>query len=324
MKKLIIPTAIAAIAFASCTSTEDEPKPQGELVPIEPTVVSDLMAEANNETRSAINPSSSKIQVAIWESTTANFNDNLLKGNAPKLATATLNGTNTNLVLTNRQFYNAEPTIESHLFAYYPANESEGLTHGSTSNQYNIVTFGTKDGTIDVCASNVVSATKNSASQPTLTLNHKTAWITFNVKTDGTSVTSGTKLKEITLTGAKVPATLTLTKAAATVAAGDPVNLKPAYSNSTGLNLTASAAPATTNNLYICPAGAGTVKINAKTQLGTQETSYTGIDIKNGSNNLAIEAGKHYIITLTFSQKEIKPTVAVTSWTDTNATASVQ
>lgn len=319
MKKIFIPMVMAAVAFASCTSTEDEPKPQGELVPIEPTVVSDLMVE----TRSAINISNSKIQVAIWESTSANFNDNLLKGNAPKLTTATLNGNNADLVLTDKQYYNAESTIESHLFSYFPANGEEGLTHGSSTDNYNIVSFGTKDGTIDVCASNVASANKNSSSQPTLMLDHKTAWITFDVKTDGTSVTSGTKLKEITLSGVKVPATLTLAKAAATVAAGDPVDLKPAYTSSQGLILSGTAQPATTNNLYICPAAAGTVKINAKTELGGQVTEYTGIDIQKDGSNLAIVAGNHYIITLTFKQKQITPTVTVSNWTSQSGTAEV-
>lgn len=331
MKKILFAIPASVLMLAACSSVEDEPKMQDDLKPIAPILFSDLMVEANNQTRGTSLANNDTIGVVVWDlnKTTSNIVDTDLSGNAPKSSWAVLPNiasSNSNLALTPKQYYNANTSYNSFMFAYYPADGHFGTTL-STSGNRNIITFGAKDGTIDVCASAMGSANKTET-QPTLTLAHKTAWITFKVKSDG-SVTAGTNVTRIWLTGATVPASMTLSKSGASVSSSTPVNLKDAYSDANGKTLTTTAQDAKSYDLFISPASAGIVKVNATTAVGSGSskvtTTYNNVDLKNNSNaNLPITAGNHYVITLTFSQKDIKPTVSVTNWTDINGTASLQ
>lgn len=329
MKKILFLMVIAAVTLVSCRSSNDDPQSQEDLVPIAPTVVSNLIAEASDQTRAGI-AANAKASVVVWdlEKTTSSIADTDLSGNAPVTSEVTLanvTGTaNTNLTLAPAQYYNANATFNAFLFGFYPAVGNEGVSLKTADSQKNVVEFATKDGSIDLCAAAMASANKNSTQQPTLDFKHKTCWITFKVKTDGSTVAANTKLTEIALTGAKVPGTMTLSKDGVSVAGVAPVSLNPAFSGTQAL--TGTAEEAKTNDLFIMPASDGSVKVSVKTELNSKETTYTDIALKkqNGVDDLVLEEGKHYVITLTFSQQEILPTVKVTDWVAEEGSASVR
>ena len=318
MKKFVFTMAFAAITLASCTSNEDAPQmPEEALVPIQPSIASNVMLPDNDGTRADLS-TSDNLSLIGWEvnklpanvadadfAVTPTFSD-------AKVKLSKIDTPNSDLVMSPKKYYNANENIYTYLGGVYPA-----IGTGVTINK-NVVTFNTKNGSLDVCTANILGGTKNlpfTSSNNLLQFVHKTAKITFEVKTDG-SVAADTKLTEITLKGVQVPQSVTFKKSTVDVTAGAPTNLLAAYSGS--LPLTTNLTAATTNPLFICGGnvggtGTGYITVSAKTQLGTLVTTYTNKAITAVSGD-KIEAGKHYKITLTFSQKEITPTVKVVDW----------
>ena len=330
MKKFVFTMALAATALASCTSNEDAPQmPEEALVPIQPSIVSNIMLPDNDRTRADLT-TSDNISLIGWEvnKLPANVADADFAG-APTFSDAKVKlgnitgSANVDLAMTPKKYYNANENIYTYLGGVYPAIGT-GVTISN-----NVVTFTTKNGSLDVCTAKILGGSKNApftSSNNPLVFEHKTAKITFEVKKDA-SVAANTKLTEITLNNVQVPQSVTFKKATADVTAGAPTGgLLPAFSGSLDLNTTAN--PATTNPLFICGGtvggtAAGNITVSAKTQLGSTVTSYTNKAITIDGNK--IEAGKHYKITLTFSQKEIIPTVKVVGWgTVQTGTSSVQ
>lgn len=319
MKKFVFTMAFAAVMLASCSSNEDAPQmPEEALVPIQPSIVSNVILPDNDGTRADLS-TSDNLSLIGWEvnKLPTNVADADFSG-APtfsdaKVKLTNITGTpNSDLAMSPKKYYNANENIYTYLGGVYPAIGT-GVTISN-----NVVTFSTKNGSLDVCTAKILGGSKNvpfTSSNNPLVFEHKTAKITFEVKKDA-SVADNTKLTEITLNGVQVPQSVTFKKLTADVTPGSPASLLAAYSGS--LNLTTTAQAATTNPLFICAGtvggtAAGNITVSAKTQLGTLVTTYTNKAITAVSGN-KIEAGKHYKITLTFSQKEITPTVKVVDW----------
>lgn len=322
MKKFVFTMAFAAITLASCSNNEDAPQmPEEALVPIQPSAVTDVL-ETSEGTRAEI-AANAVASLLIWESTAAAANDTYFGANDPKyqstVTLANVTGTNNaNLTLTPARYYNAEATINSYIAGVYPKLEAGVMTNAAGAK--NVVTVAKQDGTVDVCAAVMKNGNKSnpfSATNGLLEFNHKTAKIVFKAKKDATAV-GDPKLTEIVINNAKVPSKLTFTSSAVNVTDVAATALAKAYSNTTGMTLTTTAAAVNGTPLFIRPgvtSGTGSITLTVKTKSGTQETTYTNVPLTISGNK--IEEGKQYEITLTFKQKEITPTVKVVPWTAT-------
>lgn len=321
MKKFVFTMAFAAITLASCSNNEDAPQmPEEALVPIQPSAVTDVL-ETSEGTRAEIAPNA-VASLLIWESTTASAATTVTGSDAKYQSTVTLanvtGNNNANLNLNPVRYYNAEATINSYIAGVYPKIEAGVMTYAAGAK--NVVTVAKQDGTLDVCAAVMKNANKSnpfSATNGLLEFTHKTAKIVFKAKKDATAV-GDPKLTEIVINNAKVPSTLTFTTTGVTVADVAATALAKAYSNTTGMTLTTTAAAVSGTDLFIRPAattGAGCITLTVKTKSGTVETTYANVPLTISGNQ--IEEGKQYEITLTFKQKEITPTVKVVHWSST-------
>lgn len=319
MKKFVFTMAFAAITLASCSNNEDAPQmPEEGLVPIQPSAVTDVL-ETSEGTRAEI-AANAQASLLIWESKAAAANDAYFGANDAKYQTtvrlANVSGSpNTNLTLNPVRYYNAEATINSYIAGVYPQIETGVMTYAAGAK--NVVTVAKQDGTLDVCAAVMKNGNKSnpfSATNGLLEFNHKTAKIVFKAKLDGTAV-GNPQLTEIVINNAKVPSKLTFTTTGVTVADVAATALAKAYSNSTGMPLTTTAAAVSGTPLFIRPAattGAGCITLTVKTISNNVVTTYADVPLTISGNQ--IEEGKQYEITLTFKQKEITPTVKVVPW----------
>lgn len=337
MKKILITlVAIPALTITGCSGNEDIPTNDGRLVPIE------LNAGVNMITRATISGpiTGGKIEdvgIAGWEA--AASDDNTFDYSSIPTWHTHIDfdvSENKKTVSWHKQeqkpFYHPDPTIYTHMKAWYPCGEYTNYPNPLTGTS---ISFTNSNASVDALVSNQIIGNKNSE-KLSLTFRHITSQIYFMVvggegfdagstteSGSGTESTSETgsvsqENKKIILKSIKIaqevkyPTGFDISK--------DFSNDPAKYTTVESLNIDLPEDLKITNEskqagkpVMIQPTRESTFKINVTTTVDGKEYTYTGRTV---TLNSAMEAGKAYKVTLTFGKTGLTLDAAVTPWGD--------
>ena len=192
------------------------------------------------------------------------------------------------------EYYNQDETVNTYMIAWHPTGTLEGTR----------VTF-TNNGTQDAMLSQVISGNKETTEAPVLNFAHKSAQIFFKVKTDETEFTDGelSYLTSISVKNVKVVTGFDLSTMTTVNSEATTVNV-PVTTNLTIKNEVADAG----DGIMIVPEG-NEITIDVVAAGVTYENQK--VELLPSGN---IEAGKSYIVTLTFTRERIVVMATVEEW----------
>ena len=297
MKKILLPVLAAAL-LAGCAKEENAGNG-----PVPIRLGSGIDMEVTS--KAPINPVENGTQTFIasivaWEaqsqpdySTATTWTNELtVKASTNKQAVAWNNGS---------EYYNSDENYETYMLAWHPA----GTLNGSK------VTFTDgNNGTKDAMITQVVNRNKTTGETniPVLNFEHKSAQILFKVKTDETEFPEGeiTPLTSITIKNVKVVTGFDLsTSPFSAIYSENAINVKvPVTSNLTITNEAKNAG----EGVMIAPEG-NTLTLDVVA--GGVAYSNQNVKLIEDEN---IEAGKSYIVTLTFTRQGIQVEATVKAW----------
>lgn len=330
MKKILSMAAIALI-MAGCANDEEKIViDNGEVANALPIQISQKVAGV--ETKGAIT-SGSKMQAVILmvDGASNSASEPNFSSFTPKTENTLTSESKFSNDAARANVANAEFTAQTAAQAitltptlYYPVeNENspnntwilgvapQGVVSG------NKVTFSQTDGLQDVMFADKQAAGTSKSVTPSIALdfNHKTTQLTFVAKLTG--VLTGTEwagkavsVKNITILGAKVPASLTFSTGAVTWTEG--TNLVVAGCN-TELTTTACSP-----SVPVMVAPAAQLVVGLELSVGGAPVIYNNLVVKNSSNDLATIVGKSHEITF-----EITAPKAATGATQITTSAKV-
>lgn len=347
MKKILITlVAIPALTITGCSGNEDIPTNDGRLVPIE------LNAGVNMITRATISGpiTGGKIEdvgIAGWEA--AASDDNTFDYSSIPTWHTHIDfdvSENKKTVSWHKQeqkpFYHPDPTIYTHMKAWYPCGEYTNLPNPLTSNT---VSFANSNASVDALVSNQIIGNKES-SQLSLSFRHVTSQIYFEVKAgDGfnaeSSSESGSGSKSETETGGTVKEGMYITgiKFADQVSypTGFDISKNFGTEDPTTYSLTTTENPLSIINIgnvkitkaptragnpvMIQPTGKLVFNIDVTTEVDGKTVTFNNRTV---TLNSAMEAGKAYKVTLTFGKAGLTLDAALIPWVMVEGSAELQ
>ena len=325
MRKEITMVAIALLALSSCTENELQEPTAANAVAIR----MGQNVQGMTTTRAVVNNGSTvtaKVlmvdgETPTWQGVTAVTSNTIEDGSLTKRAnvsTATFVAGSKQAVGFNPTLYyentgkNGSSTVKSHLVAVSP----DGTLNGT------VVTFGTKDGTVDAMYAPVVNVGSESAPADNLdfTFGHKTTQLSFEIQiksVDGgawdnkiVGVNSilvksvqvpekmdadGGKFTWTTATDLPIPNISSAALTSTAVAVGDPIMVQAKSQNTIDVELSIDGVPQTFSNIPLKKSGT--------------------------SSDLVTEIGKSHKVTLTVNEPAlasdatvIEATATVTPW----------
>lgn len=212
------------------------------------------------------------------------------------------NASSTPIALTDKQYYDAGNVKHTYIRGYFPV--------GTASN--GAVSFTNTTGDQDVMMTPIVDAgTRTTATAAELTFSHKLSQLNFKVKKDA-SLQGAVTLTSITIKNAELPTGFDITTGTIT------------YATATDLPIPGISAP----TIRDTEAGAGSpvmIKPLESTELSLDIVTSQGTfnNIKATVTAIDANGGTSYTITLTFKQKDITTTAAVTDWTTATGAGDV-
>lgn len=249
-------------------------------------------------------------QIEFWETTTTpTYTD----ASTWKSDAKVTDGANAQAITLNPLvYYNADDAVKSFIKGWYPKIASNDGT----------VTIPNTDGTVDVLLSNAVSGSKKTNVSNALVFNHQTAQLIFKVL-KGEGLLDGTKIKSITVKGAKVPTSIAL---ATDVVTYTPVtDLAVPSLTIAEIKATDDATAIAGLPVMIEPVGDNTTLTldieTVKADGTTVAATYTGVKFTTDAGKL--EKGKAYTITLTFKQNNVELTAKITPWANASGQGDV-
>lgn len=203
---------------------------------------------------------------------------------------------------TDQKFYNADETTNTYIKAWYP----EGTLSTST------VTFTNTDGSVDAMLSPVINGNKNDATGKVLAFAHKTTQLTFTVQA-GTGLATNAKITSIKIKGAQLPVGFNLGTDAVT------------FSNAADLTVPSISPTSITSSAASVGVPVMIKPITGKKiilDVTTDQATYLNKEVTVVTND--VEEGTHYVIALTFTQKEIGLTATVADWVTSSGSGSIE
>lgn len=194
------------------------------------------------------------------------------------------------------QFYNQDEDINTYMIAWHP----EGTLTGTNVSFEN-------DGTKDAMVAEVVSGNKETTTDPVLDFKHLSAQIVFKVKTENEDVVVS-DLQSITINNVNVVTGINLADYSAT---STQKNVSVSISENLVINSTEAVVAG--DGVMITPD-----RKNITITVVADNVTYENQAVTLSSAN--IEAGKSYIITLTFKRQGITVDAKVQAWQPGNQT----
>ncbi|MDR0940494.1 MAG: fimbrillin family protein [Mediterranea sp.] len=351
MKKTVFLASLLALTFTGCSNDYEMPneQSQSDLIPIS---VKEMM-EIPEGTRAAYTgntPNATKPFHAYVLVSETNGDYSTLYQDTPGNTRYSVEWVSTNNTgfYEGVYYYPQKTSIMQSLYVcgFYPYSYSDGATTVGWAANGGIPTLtggnsivGTIDGKTDLLAAPQVQATvgiDGSVTQPTLTFAHLGTWLTIKVKAktnrDKTATQWG-KLKGIevnSVLGKSIANKATLSLSTGTAVWNGTQTALPTFNSSDQpFNNAALDIPleATEVSYVILPAFTSTQTNDFSLSVTTTKASVDKTTtIPVSLNTAANTAGKHITLTLSFGgegELQILPSVAITKWTDENASADI-
>lgn len=193
------------------------------------------------------------------------------------------------------QFYNQDESINTYMVAWHPV--------GTLADDAATVSF-TNDGTRDAMIAQMVSGNKETTEDPVLAFTHASAQIIFKVKTENEDVQVN-NLQSITINNVKVITGFNLSDYSA-ISSTTEQNVNVVI-NLNGQKINHETAIEAGEGVMIAP-DRKDITINVTADDITYENQAVTLSSAN------IEAGKSYVITLTFKRQGITVDATVQAW----------
>lgn len=234
-----------------------------------------------------------------WEST----NNPVYTTTPTWQTTASISGgaQNNDVTFALPQYYNADNGIKTYVKGWYPAGTPAS----------GIVSFANTDGSVDVLYANAVSGSKLTPIASSLTFNHLTSQLNFEVVA-GKGLAAGTTLTSITVKNVQAPVSLNL--------ANGSLGAEPAKDylvQNITTNPTIKTALPVGNPLMIL--SGTTLKVKVVTSNATFDDVVVTLN-----QDASLVAGKAYTIKLTFTQVGIVFSSSVTPWSNETGAGQVE
>ena len=293
MKKILLPVLAAAL-LAGCAKEGSNPANNG---PVPIRLGSGIGMEVTS--KAPIDPAeNSQFTASIvgWEGKSAPAS---YTGSAKTWQTTITTTASTTAIDVptwgSTQFYNQDENVNTYMIAWHPA--------GTLADDAATVSF-TNDGTQDAMIAQMVSGNKNTETDPVLAFTHASAQIIFMVQTENAEVQVN-KLQSITINDVKVITGFDLSDYSAIASAAEQ-----------DVNVAIDLKGQSINHNNAIQAGAGVMIAPDRKEITidvqTDNINYLNQPVTLSSAN--IEAGKSYIITLTFKRQGITVDATVEAW----------
>lgn len=309
MKKVFV-SMLALAALASCSSEEVLNEPVDGNKPVEIKLTAGVLSL---QTKAPIeNDGNSKFLPSImgWEGTAKPTTGAPLWTTEPDAEITA--GTSVPITLKDKQYYNADRTINTYICAFHPKGSvtADGLT--TFPNTKGDVDVMLTDGLVDAGA----KPTGSTLTPIALEFKHLLTQLKFTATGDA-SLAANTKVLKITVKGVKLPTGVNVFSGNLQVAA-DPINL-----DVDGVPTTTDIPTGSTLNLgnpiMVNPLTTTDLKLDIETTGGTFTDVPVTLDVSDNGTG-----GTSYGIALTFKQKEISVTATVAPWTSQAGSGTVE
>lgn len=308
MKQLLF-SLLALTALAGCSKSETTPEIDDN-APVAIQLKSGIgVTSRGTVTDGAIGTGDDvTAQIEFWETkTTPTYTDT---PTWQRTASVKSGADAAKLTFNSLVYYNGDDAVKSFIKGWYPQIASNA----------GVVTIPNDAGTVDVVLSNEVSGSKKTVVDSELVFDHQTAQLIFKVL-KGTGLTADTKIKSITVKGAKVPTKITLgaTDVVTYESKGNlsVPNLTPAIIDAEAVAgkplMIESVADNSTDNTPLT--------LDIVTELNGEDITYTGVKFETKDNKIL--KGTAYTVTLTFKQNGIEPSAKITPWAEATGKGDV-